>query len=578
MKSLIHLLLLLKPFLLEIILSITLGVAAVGTGIGLLGTSSWLIASAALHPSIAELQVAIVGVRFFGISRGLFRYLERLISHSVNLHLLSNLREDFYQRIEPGAPANLHPFRSGDLLDRVMGDLEVLENFYVRVIAPVVVAVVITLGTSVFIGGYLVECAVILASGLIINGFLLPAITLLISRSSIHQLTDTRSEISSLLVENLQGFEDLQTNNAAAEWFDILDKEVEQAGNLQNRLTLINALGSGFSIVVANLTVIGVVCAAIPQVNMGELDGVILAVMTLIAHASFEATAGMPAAAANLNASLNSARRLFSIGKSTWDTAEGSSLKSISNDDLLALEEVSFSYPGERQMVLQDISFRLRKGQKKAIVGTSGAGKTSLLNLILRFQKPVSGRILLDGLDIQKIDLTQLHRMIGIVSQSPYIFMDSVRRNLLLAKPDASEEEMQNALQASKLDKWVNSLPDGLDAWVGEHGTKMSAGGRQRLALARIILQNPDIVLLDEPTANLDPVHESEVLNNIYSLFQDKGVLIVTHKPSLLKDMDEILILDRTMIVERGRMEELLNKGGQFQHLFELESDLLFPV
>jgi len=214
MKALLRVLSLLKPFLLEVLLSLLLGVAAIAAGIGLLGTASFLIASAALHPSIAELQVAIVGVRFFGISRGVFRYLERLVSHSLNLRLTARLRVEFNRRIEPGAPANLQSRRSGDLLSRVMGDLETLENFYVRVVAPVVVALVVTLGMSLILGGYLPEIGLIMAGGLLVNGFLLPGITLLASRRTIQRLTGSRAVLSAQLVELMQRFEDLQTNAA----------------------------------------------------------------------------------------------------------------------------------------------------------------------------------------------------------------------------------------------------------------------------------------------------------------------------------------------------------------------------
>ncbi len=576
MKHLCLLLSLLKPFLGEILLSILLGIATVSAGIGLLGTSAWLIASAALHPSIAELQVAIVGVRFFGISRGVFRYLERLTSHSVNLNLLSNLRENFYRRIEPGAPANLHPYRSGDLLDRVMGDLEILQNFYVRVVAPFFVALVVTLAVSLFVGRYLVECGIILAAGLIINGFVLPAATVLISRPIIQRITATRAEISSTLVETLQGLEDLQSYNAQDRWMDKVEKEIEQAGHRQNQLTTVNALGSGIYLLILNFTILAILWAAIPKVNSGDLSGVTLAVLILAASASFEAVVSMPSAAANLNASLDSARRLFSIDGSTSQEVEETML-SFPSGRAVVLENVSFSYRDDQHGVLKNINLQLKKGEKKALVGTSGAGKTSLLNIFLRFNDSYTGRAEVDGIELKKIDPSNIHKIFGLIFQSPYIFNASLRENLQLANANAEDGDLLNALSLAELSNWFAALPHGLDTWLGEHGIKMSAGERQRLAAARIILQDPPVVLLDEPTANLDPINEARLLDTLFRIFKEKGILLTTHKLRLLDSMDEIMVLDHSTIVERGNYSELMRNDGIFKRLTELDFDLLLP-
>ncbi len=574
MKQLYHLYALLKPFLGEILLSILLGIATVFAGIGLLGTSAWLIASAALQPSIAELQVAIVGVRFFGISRGVFRYLERLVSHSVNLNLLSNLREDFYRRVEPGAPINLHPYRSGDLLDRVMGDLEILQNFYVRVVAPIVVAVVVSVGVSIFIGGYVVECGVILAGGLLINGLLLPAVALLASRPIIDSITQTRTEISSAMVETLQGLEDLQSNNVQDCWFGKIEKVISQAGDRQNQLITVNACGSGIFLLVMNFTILAIMWAAIPNVTSGELNGVALAVLVLIASACFEAVAPMLLAAVNLNASLNSARRLFSINGTTPPVTSSTGSPIPPGYDLV-LKDLSFTYRDEIHPVLQNIYLELRKGERKAIVGVSGAGKTSLLHILIRFLDPSGGHIVVDGIDLHKIDPADIHKIFGIIPQSSYIFNATLRENLRLARANALDEDLLKALSLAELNDWLASLPNGLDTWLEEHGMNISAGERQRLSAARIILQDPPLVLLDEPTANLDPINENRLLENLFTVFRDKGILMTTHKLPLLESMDEIMVLDKSIIVERGSYSELIRKKGLFKRMIELSNDLL---
>jgi len=575
MKPLLPLFKLMKAFTGWIILSILMGTAAIGSGIGLLGTSSWLIASAALHPSIAELQVAIVGVRFFGISRGVFRYLERLISHSVNLHLLSRLREDFYQRIEPRAPANLRTYRSGDLLHRMMGDLETLENFYVRVAAPVVVAVVIAVGTSLFIGGFLAECGIILAAGLFTNGFLLPVFTLFTSRPWVRELTNVQAEASALTVESLQGLEDLQAYHAHDRWFAVLQENYRQAGKIQSKITAINATGSAFSLLILNCTVLGVVWAAIPLVSAGELDGVMLAVLAMVTSASFEAVSVMPAASVNLNASISSAKRLFNVGGQILETKPFDRENPVLSGGEVIFSDISLVYPDAPQPALKGISFSLYRGEKKAVVGDSGAGKTSLLNLLMRFYTPASGNIIVDGIDLQQIDPASLHSIFGVVPQSLYLFNASLRKNLQLARPGAEDKALQEALEKAGLGKWAWQLPDGLDTWLGENGVKMSAGERQRLAVARVILQDPPVLLLDEPTANLDQVNEARILDNLFTIFQDRTILLITHRLSLLEKMDEILVMNSGEIVERGKYFDLLACEGKFKRMVDFENDVV---
>lgn len=567
MKPLFHLIHLMKAFTGWILLSILMGTAAIGAGIGLLGTSSWLIASAALHPSIAELQVAIVGVRFFGISRGIFRYLERLISHSVNLHILSSLREDFYRRIEPGAPANLYSYRSGDLLQRMMGDLETLENFYVRVAAPVIVAFVIATGTSLFVGGYLAECGVILAAGLLTNGLLLPIFDLFLSRPWIKNLTLAHADVSAFTVEGVQGLEDLQAYHAHSRWVRTINEKSSQAAMIQNKITAISAMGNALSLLVLNGTLLGVVCAAIPQVNAGELNGVMLAVLALVASASFESVSTMPSAAINLNSSIESANRLFRIGVTEVESRLSDRKIPLPPGNELIFDNINLIYPGALQPALKGITINLHKGEKKAIVGVSGAGKSSILNLLMCFQAPSSGNIRIDGIN--------LHSIFGVVSQSPYFFSASLRENLLLARSGLSDQTILETLEEVELGEWAGTLPDGLDTWLGENGVKMSAGERQRLAFARLILQDSPILLLDEPTANLDPINETLILDHLLTVFHNKSIVLVTHRLNLLERMDEILVLDHGEIVERGKYADLMASGGKFKRMIDIEDDLM---
>lgn len=575
MKPLNRLLAILRMFTGEVITSLLLGVAAIATGIGLLGTSAYLIASAALHPSIADLQVAIVGVRFFGISRGVFRYFERLVSHSINLKVLSYLREDFYRRVEPGAPANLVSYRSGDVLQRVMGDLETLENFYVRVISPVVIAIVVILGVSLFVGGYAVELGVILAAGMVVTGFLQPALSLLLTKSPTEELARSKGSSSARMVEILQGLEDIQSCNAQEHFYEPLMSGFTRSGMLQNRLITLNGVNSGISLLLTNLTVLGMLWFAIPLVSEGSLSGISLAVVTLMALASFEAVNPLPSAAQNLSASRISAQRLFGIGMPEGERVVEGVRVSISSSQRILLDEVDFSYAPHEEKVLEDISFELYPGRKIAVVGASGAGKTSLIHLLLGFQYPQAGRIMIGGVNARELDPEEVRSQFAVLPQSVYLFNGNLRENLLLAKPGASDNELLFAIEKAELSNWLASLPEGLDSCIGEHGVKMSGGERQRLAIARILLQDRPFVLLDEPTANLDQVNASKIMENLFSLYEWKGMLLITHNLDMLPRMDEILLIESARITEHGDFKSLVEKGGRFTKLYDLESDRL---
>lgn len=575
MRALARLLPLLKGFTGEVLLSLLLGVAAIAAGIGLLGTSAYLIASAALRPSIAELQVAIVGVRFFGISRGVFRYFERLFSHSVNLRFLTCLRDDFYRRVEPGAPSNLMTFRSGDLLEGVMGDHETLQNFYVRVIAPAVVALVIIIGVSFFVGGYALQLGLILALGLVSGGFIHPLFSMLLSKHHLQRLASSRAAVSARMVEVLQGLEDIQVCNAQQSYFGSLLDEFEKTGAAQKRLTNISAGSSGLSLLITNLTVLGLLWAAIPLIGTGDFSGISLAVVTLVALASFEAILPMPSAALHLNASAIAASRLNSIGSEADEKHESSYSGVPSPSPLLRFDDVSFAYEPETAPLLMNIDFVLQRGRKVALVGASGVGKTSLVNLLLGFTQPLAGKITCAGMDPRYTDPERYRSQIAVLQQSAYLFNDTLRGNLLLAKAEAQDAEIIRVLNEVELADWFSSLPEGLDTWIGEHGMKMSGGERQRLAIARVLLQEKPLIVLDEPTANLDQLTARRVMKTLFNRAADSGVLLITYDVGLLCLVDEILVISGGKITQRGTLQSLQKQEGDFRRFFALESDRL---
>jgi len=577
MKTLLRLFSFMKPFLKEISLSILTGIITIGTGIGMLGTSAYLISYAALQPSIAELQVAIVGVRFFGITRSVFRYLERLVSHSVNLRLLAKMRVWFYRSLEPGAPANLQQRRGGDLLNRVMADLETLENFYVRVVAPVIVAFVITIGMTFFLGGYFWPLALILFTGMFLNGIVIPLLMILITRKAGSQTVEVRSALSSTMLETFQGLEDLQASGAEGRWLQQIRNSDKESARLQVYYGFLTGLTSGMALLVTNVTVLAVLWAAIPQVSHGLMSGVSLAVVTLLTMASFEATGNLPTAAQNLTASYAAAKRLFEIAVPAQSKIPVQDLPQelIKNAQCLQINGLRLSYPGSDSPALANIDLSLHRGERVAMVGPSGAGKSSLANAILRFWPVEAGTIQIDGNDLDVYSETSTRALFGVISQSTYLFSETLRENLLLAAPDAGDDQLMEVMHQAKLDDWFTSLPDGLNTWLGDQGVQMSGGERQRLAIARVLLQETPFVLLDEPTANLDPETEKAILTQLFDTFSDRGLLIITHRLVQMEKMTRIYFIKAGEVVESGSQKDLLSQKGAFYHFFELQQNIL---
>jgi len=575
MRPLTRLLSILRLFAGEVTLSILLGIAAVAAGIGLLGTSAHIIASAALQPSIATLQVAIVGVRFFGISRGVFRYLERLVSHSVNLKMVTRLREDFYRRIEPGAPGNLVTLRGGEVLQRVMGDLAVLENFYVRVFSPLVIAVVIVIAASLFLGAYAFELGFVLFIGMLLTGFIQPLIALILTRKTSESLVRVNADGSAKWVELLQGLEDIQACNAQHNYYTPLRENIVLAGKLQNRLCRLSGLNIGMGLLLMNLTLLAVLWGAIPLVGQGEFDGVALAVITLVTLSSFEAVNPLPQAAHQLSSSRIAAQRLFSTQEDDSRVRDEALDLALPDIQRISLQGIDFSYPNNGDKLLDNVSCELQRGQKIALLGPSGAGKTSLINILVRFLEPSSGSYTVDGVDAQSIDPDSLRSLFAVLPQKIHLLNGDIRENLLVANPAATDEDLQHAIEQAGLLDWLHSQPEGLDTWIGERGVKISGGEKQRLAAARVLLQDRPFILLDEPTSSLDRVSAERVMRSLFHYAEQRGLFLITHDIAWLSQMDEILVLSEGRIVEQGMFPDLLKQKGVFARLFKVEMDKL---
>ncbi|NOY60995.1 MAG: thiol reductant ABC exporter subunit CydC, partial [Calditrichaeota bacterium] len=527
------------------------GFLTVGSSVGLLMTSAYIIAKAALHPSVAVLAVAIVGVRFFGISRGIFRYIERNISHEVTFRILAKLRVWFYRAVEPLAPARLMQYRSGDLLSRVIGDIEALEHFYIRVLAPPAVAVMIVILMWFLFNLFSSAFALILIIFLVVAGAGVPLLTQLMSNKIGKELVSLRSQLSVMTIDGVQGLADLLAFGQAGNHFAGMEKLNRKLVDLQRRMAMISGLHESIITLLMNTAVFVLMIAAIPQVSATLLDGVYLSVLAMGTMAAFEAVMPLPQAAQYLQNNLKAAERLFEMTDAKPLVAESAKTQA-SVQGKIKFNHVTFSYTENDPPALIDLCFEIHKGEKIAIVGPSGAGKSSIANLLLRFWDFQQGEIKVGENSLKDISGASMRAEISFVSQNAYFFNGSIKENLLLAKPKATENEMINACRAAHIHNFCANLSKGYDTQIGEHGLLLSGGERQRLAIAQMLLKGSPIIIYDEPTANLDVITEQKILKTVWELANKKTTILITHRLVGLENADKILVLKNGKIIERG--------------------------
>ncbi len=558
-------------------LSAVIGTATVLSGIGLAATSAYLISEAALHPSVAALSIAIVGVRFFGIARGAFRYLERLVSHRAAFRLLADMRVWFYKALVPLVPARLmtlkngsqQALRSGDVLRRAVSDVDILQNFYIRVLAPPIIAVLVALILWVFLGAFGAIFGLIYLGFFLLSSVVVPALTYLLNRRLGQQMVTTRADLQAQLVDSVQGIADLVAFGQEQRQAAHIQALTQKLNKMQMAMAFIGGTQNGLTSFFMNATAWVMLFIAIPFVHSGQLDGLFLALLVLSALASFEIVLPLPNTFQQLGSNLKAASRLFEIVDAKPAVEDIQHPAPLPQDTTLTIEQLNFRYEADEPYVLQNINLTLKPDECIMLVGPSGSGKSTLTHLLLRFFDYHEGRIMLGGRDLHDYKQDDLYTLISVVEQDTHLFNTSIRANLMLARPEASEEEMMEAARQAQLHEFVQTLPHGYDTEVGEQGLRLSGGERQRVAIARAFLKNTPIVILDEPTVNLDAIAEQSVLQAIQSLRQGRATLMVTHRLTAMDMANEILVFQNGHIIERGTHRQLLQNEAAYWHMWQ---------
>jgi thiol reductant ABC exporter CydC subunit len=528
-------------------LAVALGTASVVCAAGLMATAGYLITRAAEQPPILSLTVAIVAVRFFGLTRPLARYGERLASHDVALRVLARVRARVLARIEPLAPGELSAYRDGDLLARAVADVDALQDLHLRGLVPVLVAVAASAVTVGAAAALAPAAGVVLAAGLLAAAVLPAGVAVATGRRSARRQASARGTLAAEIVASLEAAPELAAAGATAGAEVRLEAADRRLVAIARRDALGGGLADALATALTGATVAGVLAVAVSA----PVDRVEVALLGLLALAAFEAVTPLTAVARTLPATLGAGARVLALTAARPAIADPPAPRPAPEWPFaVALEDVRARY-GDGPDVLAGAALRIEPGERVALVGPSGAGKTTAVRLLLRFLDPAGGRVTLAGRDVRELRAADARAAFAVAAQDAHVFTASIRDNVALARPDAGDAEIDAALDRAQLGEWVRSLPAGIGTLVGEAGRELSGGQRQRLGLARALLSRAPVLVLDEPTAHLDPPAARAFVRDAMTAAEGRSVLLITHRPEGLE------LADRVLRLERGRISEL---------------------
>ncbi len=511
-------------------LSVLLGAATVLAAVGLLTASGYLISRAAQRPEILSLTVAIVGVRFFGISRALLRYGERLSSHDLAFRTLTDLRGRFFQRLIPLVPAGIDGSRRADLMSRFVGDVDKLQDLYLRALSPPLVAMFCSAVCVALTSIILPVAGLVLAATMLVGGLAAPALTRWTARNAGRRQARARGRLAGDLHEIAVGGAEIAVAGREDDWLARAEDDDRHLVSLQRRDAMSGGLAEGLGTTLAVGAAVAVTAVSIPAVSSGELNGVMLAALALLAMGAFEAITPLSQAAAVIDSTDEAAGRIEEVTERQVPVVNPEHGRPIPAGGPLRLEGVDFGYKAGDGLLLNRASLEIRPGEAIALTGPSGIGKSTLAELLVRFRDVDSGTITLGGTDIREFEQDELRKAVRLAPQDAYMFNTTIAENVKLGQPEADRERIFGALAEAGLEDWINSLPEGIDSLVGEDGSKVSGGQRQRIAAARVFLSRARFLIFDEPTAHLDPESAAALERRLVERRnRGCGILVITH-------------------------------------------------
>ena len=537
-------------------------------GIALFALGGWAVAGLASGESSWSIALVIVCAIGLSVLKGLARYLEQFAGHFVAFHSLAMLRNYFYDQLEPQAPAGTDRLDSGDIMNRVTKDIDRVEVFFAHTLAPVTTATIVPILSVVWMGSAVSwTLAAVLAPFLLIVGAVIPFLGSGSTARAARELREARGAIAAHVTDSVQGVREVLAFGAQerreAE-MSAIEKRISAGLGTQGRWI---ALRRGFNQAAVALGVVTVAMVAGSNVLADTLTLPQAGLALGIAMGSFCPVLAVEEFAADLDQAFASAARVFAITDRAPAVADPADPKPLTPGDI-EFTDVSFAYPTDEDapapapMVLGGVSIHIPAGKRTAIVGASGSGKSTLVSLLTRTWDPASGTVTIGGTNVAEASLRDLRATVASAPQRPYLFNDTLRANLLLAAPDATEADLERALEAVDLTDWLATEKDGLDTVVGDMGERLSGGQRQRLALARALLRDAPIYVFDEATSQVDPATEARVREGIASVAKGRTIVEIAHRISAVRDADQIIVMDAGRVVETGTYAELRERGG----------------
>lgn len=530
-----------RPVSGRLLLASLFGALSLASGVGLLATSAWLISRASEQPPVLYLQIAVVSVRAFGIGRAVFRYVERLISHDAAFRTLTGMRVAIYERLAANGPVALRPYRRGDLLSRLVSDVDSVQDLSLRVLIPALSGFAVAAGSVALATWLLPSAGAILAIALLIGGLVVPWITLRAGSAAARRMAPAKGRLSAEVVDVFSGTADIVACGAATRMTDRITEVDDDVTALQRRGAVSDGVAAALAAAAQGAAVIATILVAVPAVRDGDLSGVNLAVVVLLPLAAYEAVVSLPTAALALMRVRSAAERVFEVVDSPSAVAEAKDpLPVPSGPYRVDVNDLTARYPDGDTDAVSDLQLTLTPGRMIALVGPSGSGKSTVAAVLERFLD-YGGSVALSGAQLRQLDSDEVRTIIGSCAQDAHVFDTSIGENVRLARRSASDEEIWDALETARLAGWVRAQPRGLATPVGTHGDALSGGQRQRLALARALLADFEVLVLDEPTEHLDPETAATLMRDLRDATTHKATLLITHRPADADYADEIV-------------------------------------